>query len=302
MSSLIPFFIVGCPRSGTTLLQGICMCAPHVHVASETHFFTRVPLNTQLYDPEIWSKVTQHLISVSQSEEMNTDQLEERFRQARRSPRGLYLAWLSALAAPYQAQWIGDPSNVNIKYIRELMSIFPEGKVIHILRDPRDVAYSQKSLWGVSVTRSAMQWKRAIQAHRLIQRSSFAHRYRLIRYEDLVCSPNPTIRELCNWMGWDFNSTMLTPHRRKNKGFASRESHKEGTLKPMNTSRIGRYRTRLSPDEISLVEGLCAPELQEMGTPLLEPPKSIYLPRLLIEGAQMVAEQLGVRPKNTPNQ
>ena len=62
---------------------------------------------------------------------------------------------------------------------------------------------------------------------------------------------------------------MLQPHRRVETGFASFETHKVLTLEPVTAARIGRFRTRLSPSRIALVEAVAGAELRANGYELL---------------------------------
>jgi hypothetical protein len=131
------FFIFGHARSGTTLLMRLIRLHPEVYCNYQAHFFTRRPLLKSL---------------------VNTPEAEEWLgRKSNRWNRGRDLSpvVLRAVAdfimerdAVRENKWIvGDKSplsTIHGQAVRELHSIYPDAKLIYIVRDGRDVLISER--------------------------------------------------------------------------------------------------------------------------------------------------------------
>src|SRR5512142_1719516 len=131
------FFIFGHARSGTTLLMRLVRLHPEVHCNYQAHFFTRRPLLKSL---------------------VNTPEAEEWL--TRKSNRWNHGRDLSAVmlraaadfvmereAAAAHKRIVGDKSplsNIHGQAVREMASIYPDAKLIYIIRDGRDVLISER--------------------------------------------------------------------------------------------------------------------------------------------------------------
>ena len=259
------FFIIGSPRSGTTLLQSICMSARGVYVPPETHFLTRFPSHRALDTPERWEEALLEVEEVSRRDELPMKGFRAHEASAERTQSGLLRLWLESCGRSQGARWVGEASNVHTRDALHLAKLFPRAKIIHMIRDPRDVAVSQREAWGYSVTRASLRWRDELRVH---QRASVAlnpTRYRAVRYERLVSSPLREIKALCAWFGWPFQEEMLRPHLRSSSGFATREVHKLRSLQPITASRVGRWRETLTAREVMRVELFCGGVMDELG-------------------------------------
>lgn len=131
------FFILGHARSGTTLLMRLTRLHPDVHCNYQAHFFTRKPLLKSLVD---------------------TPEAEEWL--ARKSNRWNYGRDLSPLvlraaadvimerdAAREGARIVGDKSpssTIHGQAVRDLHAVYPDAKIVYIVRDGRDVIISER--------------------------------------------------------------------------------------------------------------------------------------------------------------
>ncbi len=176
---------------------------------------------------------------------------------------------------------IGEKSPPHLLYVPELLETFPEGRVITIIRDGRDVAISQTQAWDSNVLRVAISWKRDQRLHRSYAERFAADRYTAVRYEDLVTRPEAELRRLCEFLGEEFTPDLLEHHKRADTGFAKRETHKARTLEPVTSSRISRYRQSLKRSEIALFQLLAGDELRRQGYDLEPIPSWLGLVRAL---------------------
>jgi len=178
---------------------------------------------------------------------------------------GAFRAWLQALAKQQGASHIGEKSPVHGRYVFELLAMFPEARAVHIIRDPRDVALSFEQSWGAPALQAAFRWRTAIAHHLRCSQLLDASRYAAVRYEALVNEPKKELLRLCEFLRIDFDPAMLKPEQREHRGFAADERHKKGTMEPVITSRVGRYKDHLSAARIALVERVCGEHMDALG-------------------------------------
>jgi hypothetical protein len=131
------FFIFGHARSGTTLLTRLVRLHPEVHCNYQAHFFTRRPL-------------LKSLVNSPEAEEWLTRK-SNRWNHGRDlSPVILRAAAdfvMEREAAAERKRIVGDKSplsNIHGQAVREMASIYPDARLIYIIRDGRDVLVSER--------------------------------------------------------------------------------------------------------------------------------------------------------------
>ena len=131
------FFIFGHARSGTTLLMRLLRLHPEVHCNYQAHFFTRQPL-------------LKSLVNTPETEEWLTRK-SNRWNQGRDlSPLILRAAadfMMERDAVREGKMIVGDKSpssTIHGQAVRDLHSIYPDAKLIYIVRDGRDVLISER--------------------------------------------------------------------------------------------------------------------------------------------------------------
>lgn len=271
MDDLRVFFVVGSPRSGTTLLQSMLMQAEGVTMPPETHFYAITAQRADRLGPvtsdEGWAKSIAAIHARCSASEIEMDRAEfERICDAGpRSYATLLRAWLTAVAVHEGACVVGEKSPAHAEVVAELLEMMPDARFVHIVRDPRDVCLSQKEVWGRAILQSAVRWRKDLAQHFRYLETLPSDRYRAVKYEDLVADPAKTIEPLAEFLGIDYRPEMLDPSNRKKAGFASDETHKLQTLEKVTTNRIGRYKGKMKPMDVAVVERICGPLMQKMG-------------------------------------
>ena len=131
------FFIFGHARSGTTLLTRLARLHPEVHCNYQAHFFTRQPL-------------LKSLVNTSEAEEWLTRK-SNRWNQGRDlSPlvmRAVADFIMEREAAREGKMIVGDKSpssTIHGQAVRDLHSVYPDAKLVNIVRDGRDVLISER--------------------------------------------------------------------------------------------------------------------------------------------------------------
>ena len=268
------FLIVGCGRSGTTLLQSMLLSNPDTVIPPETKFYgafyDRRRLYGDLADEANFRKVAQRVWEdqTRRGVETDRDTFLALADATDRTWEGLFLAVLAAYAQTHDASRVGEKSPVHTHFVGRLAEGFPEAKFIHILRDPRAVVLSRMTAgFGTSrVAPNIRRWRKAVEMHREHADRLGPDRYLLVRYEDLVTDPRPVLDKVCALIGMDLTDAMLEPHKRERKGFAERSAAwMANTLKPISTSSLEKWRTKMSPRHIALTEHALRREMAETG-------------------------------------
>jgi hypothetical protein len=152
----------------------------------------------------------------------------------------------------------------------------PEGKVVMITRDPRDVLLSNRkrveqevdadSFWRGAHLLALDDWAHLAVLHRSfdqIQGGTYLH----LRYEDLVADPEAASRALCSFLGVPFAPQMLAEGALRHddgREWRANTSHGEA-YRGVSDRSVARYREGLSEGELLLVNALLADHLKFFG-------------------------------------
>src|SRR5205085_6800691 len=166
-----PIFIVGCQRSGTTLLRLMLDSHPNVSCGPETRFLQDFAKLTS----ESWDRLSLYGFPKSYWLDKSAeffDSFQTEYAKSRGKTR-----W--ADKTPRYALSLG--------YINEL---FPASQIVHVIRDGRDVGASHRDRWGYwSAVKAVEKWQRYIRAARRVGERMPGDRYAEVRYEELVRDP-----------------------------------------------------------------------------------------------------------------
>lgn len=261
------FFVVGTGRCGTTLLQAMLMSHPDVRIPPETQFFDHLdPVRLGFPDPLPDDAVDDYLRRVGEGRgavfldavpgvlDAYAAAVREGLRDA-----GAQFAWVcDRLASGQTGDVLGEKTPQHWRYLDRVLALAPEAKVVHLCRDPRDVVAGLMDMdwWhGRSVRRTAKHWRRALSDALAWDARLGPARHRIVRYEDLVADPGAVLTDLAGFLGIGFEPAMLAFQRSAEHAFHPEEdSYKGLTRSALDRSRVGRYRDRLSPFEIRVIE------------------------------------------------
>lgn len=292
------FFLVGSPRSGTTLLQTMIMRAPGVTMPPELHF-VHITYKRRHRMPDIrtdagWEQAINAIKArcVHSEIEMDHAVFDELCARADRNYGDLFRCWLRAIGSLEGATSVGEKTPNHCEWMPELATMFPQARFVHIMRDPRDSALSQREAFGRPSLQAAVRWKRDLEMHRDCLRLMPTTRYTAVRYEDLVTDPAAVIEPLCAFLGLEYRPEMLDPSGREKKGFASYEDHKLRTLEKVTSSRIGRYKGTMNAIDIAVIEAICGPLMTEMGYTLEGKPKVLGWLGMTLQAPVLVIKRI----------
>jgi hypothetical protein len=267
-----PFpFIVGCGRSGTTLVQALLNAHPEIAVPFESYFPVWFARHRDRYERANGFALAAFLDDVAAHESFRRWNLDPEWARAAitaGAPTTYADAVRACFAAYAQAQGkprYADKTPIFIANIPLLADLFPEAVFVHLVRDGRDVALSRrKAAWGTrSLDLELLMWSTQIERGRRDGRALGPSRYREFRYEALLDDAEGAARELCAFVRADFDPVMLKYPERVEKILEMQpfpEDH-QNLLRPP-TKGLRDWRTELTASEIALSDALVGNTLQ----------------------------------------
>jgi hypothetical protein len=271
IQSTAPIFIVGCPRSGTTMLRDLLRSHPHLTFPGETHF---IPAFYRGYgDPRDCAearKLAAAILELRWVRAWNLRLEADSFadcRSFREVLCHLYEAWARREIKP---RW-GDKTPNYVTEIPLLAKLFPEARIIHIYRDGRDVAMSwvRARFTPQNMYTAARLWSSWVGAGRRTGAALPRGMYLELRYEQLLAQPRETMQRVCEFVGEPFDEAIL----RLSPIMKNRRSHRvfnpfaRKLPRPVEivSSNCGKWKTRMPARDRVLFESVAGDLLQSLG-------------------------------------
>lgn len=263
-----PVFIVGVPRSGTTLLAAMFNAHPRIAVTPET-FFLEWALRHQGADLRRDLDLDGFLDAYAHTGEfarlgLDRARLRARFREAAGGDfAALFRTLLQAYAEHQGKPRAGEKTPRHHLYLDTLRAWFPEAPLLFVARDPRAVAASLLRVpWASNdVEEHAWRWRDAVRG---AARHQGDGRFAVTRYRDLVRQPRAELERLCGVIGEDFNGSMLA-FASSAGALVGGEDHKAGVLRPLDETSIDKWRRQLSEHQVATIEQITATQMAQLG-------------------------------------
>lgn len=266
---MIDFFILGNPRSGTTLLRLMLNAHSKIVVPPECGF--AVWLKNNCSDKAFTIEDYVEALSKTKKIEswnIETPQVKAYLKKNKVSNiddaiSQTYKRYAENLKPSYEA--IGDKNNFYIHHIEDLKSMYPTAKYIQIIRDGRDVACSYQKLMKKKYSSPyapklpnkiediAQEW---VNNNETIEANIFEKQYFQIRLEDILQDPIDSLTPLLKFLGFDFEEKMLEYYKTDiNSGMepAEFDQWKSKNKQPLINERE-LFKEHLTAKEISSFE------------------------------------------------
>jgi Sulfotransferase family len=272
-----PIFVVGAGRSGTTLLQLMLNAHPQIAIAGELGFFDEILLlRSKIPDLSTPERIDQLFALLPRLElykyltevEAIFPGVQQRLKaDAAASYEKLYRYILEGYGATRGARRFGEKTPSNIRHLDALASLFPNCRIIHVVRDPRATVASRTKvpIFSKDVISHSIKWKLDICCGRAFAQTG-SQIYCEIDYEKLVVEPAATLRQVCRFLGEEYDHRMLEYHQ-SSKRYIKDEPWKHGTQEPVYRSSIETWRRELSEDQIHLIEWITGRQMAYYGYP-----------------------------------
>lgn len=284
-----PFpIIVGCPRSGTSLLAVMLDSHPELAIPPETAFLKYLPGlsgESEGLRRRFVELVTADRTPLSNWSDFGLDRASFEARIAAVAPFAIADAARAFYAMYAEAQGkrrAGEKTPDNIFVMRELAELLPEAHYLHVIRDPRDTVLSWRKTWfAPSQDYAALgaAWQRHVAIGRAAG-AAVAH-YHELRYEDLVLHPETELQRICAFLGVGYSPRMLdfAPQGSARIARLKGRRHVSGRMvaredrtrihanlaRPPQRDRIGVWRREMSAADRAAVERAANPLFASLG-------------------------------------
>ncbi|MGK0373250.1 MAG: hypothetical protein ACJAW1_003523, partial [Glaciecola sp.] len=146
--------------------------------------------------------------------------------------------------------------------------IFPAARFIHIVRDGRDVANSVLKLpWGPKdLIGAAEWWNEYIRLACSVGAVLGPDKYTEVKYEDLVQEPERELKRLCEFVGEDFDESMLNYHLSSAVAIPEgRKAQHHNSDEPPKKSRTFAWKNEMTPTNVDMFSDYAKNSLASLG-------------------------------------
>ncbi len=251
-----PIFILGFPRSGTTLVEQTLSAHPRICAGDELPFV---------------NEITQAMMRVLNSPLTYPEALAELWMGDRREGldelRDYYLERVRQLdIVEGGAAWFTDKMPLNETHLGLIALMFPRSPIIHVLRHPLDVVLSTFSNHLTHGFYCSYALETAARHYALTMelvehyRAQMTLRYLPIRYEDIVDDQEEAVRRMLDFIGEPFDKSCLAFH--ENTRYARTASYAQVTEQLYDRSR---YRYRHYGKHLEPAAAILEPVIKRLG-------------------------------------
>ena len=286
-------FIIGAPRSGTTLLRFMLDAHSQLAIPPETGFFSRADtLSRNGADLDAFlhqiTHFPEHLPAWSDYG-IDSDNLRTELERLKPfTVAGGFRAFYRMYATRFDKNRWGDKTPLHSRHVETIRHTLPEARFIHILRDGRDAALSLREMWfspGREIETQAKHWRDWV----VVARDAGAGHpdYLEVRYEELIADPAAVLQRICAFIDLPYENKMLSYHLRVPERLSEHRTrlridgnvvvtHEKRldqarlTMQPPDSSRVFAWKESMTEDERNRFEAVAGPLLRELGYEVLE--------------------------------
>ncbi|MBZ9538296.1 sulfotransferase [Modicisalibacter tunisiensis] len=259
-------FIVGCGRSGNTLMRRLLIENYDIYIPPETYVLPSQIKWLDAHKSSPWPEKTRHLLNfLKKSEDFESFGVKNLFEfssEAEKWPPPLQnISYFTASLYRWlgkkngiTSKWSGDKTPLNTLYLKTIQDVFPNAKFIFMERDPFDVtsSYLKSGIYG-SAEQAIQRWIASYNAWHELCVKTGRHNKITISYENLVSRPE----ELIDFIGKVFG----IPKRPQKEiikpdmlGDVSMREHHANVTRPVFSTSIGNGKEKLTQEEIEIVD------------------------------------------------
>ncbi|HET6534205.1 MAG TPA: sulfotransferase [Actinoplanes sp.] len=248
-----PIFLVGCQRSGTTMLRLVLDSHSRISCGPETRF---LPDLRRIVHAD-WERLARFGFP-----------REDWLRRIAEFFGGVHADYAAGRG---KARW-ADKTPLYALSVDFVAEVFPDAQIVHVIRDGRDVVVSHRKRFGYwSAVKCVVKWPRYIRAARASGARLPSAQYHEVRYEAAVADPDKTLRSLFEFLGEPWEEGVLEYAGRahdvadKYTVEADQRRAAAGTGAAIYASRVGTHRRELDPFLRLLMRIFAGRMLRELG-------------------------------------
>jgi Sulfotransferase family len=273
-------FLVGCPRSGTTLLRRIADAHPELAVIRELHWLPRWWEQRVGVEPDgtVTKELAQRLVANRRFArlEISAERVVELVSNGRPKHYARFVTELFDLhGRAKQKRLVGEKTPKYVRHLPTLHELWPHAKIVHLIRDGRDVALSlldwskakrnvgRFPTWNEdSLMTAAFFWEWNVRLGQEAARPIPREGYYELRYEAIVGDPERECRQLCDFLALSYDAAMLSFHEGHTKSKPGLSPKK--AWQPV-TAGLRDWRQQMMPGDIARFEAAAGGLLDELG-------------------------------------
>ena len=217
----MPIFVVGFPRSGTTLTQALLGSHPHIAAPPEMSYFRRVRNHPDywgdLNDDTVLRRVIETTLDRRSLDDcgFDVDRIMQRVVKTERSFAGVLDATMRDFAERQgKVRW---SEKTPLQYASAIWSLFPEALIVHVVRNPIESVASTSAKLALYRDPAAVArgWRQFTRANMKTGEEKGPSHYLRVRYEDLTEDPETVLAQVLAFVGEEFDPTMATDVTRR---------------------------------------------------------------------------------------
>jgi hypothetical protein len=266
-----PIFVAGPDRSGTTLIYALLASHSGISMVRRTNTWRYFDGRYgDLGVPDNFERGLHDMLSFVRLRHLlpNGPRIRAEFRLGEPTYGRLFALFHEHHAERLGRSRWGDKSLHTEHYADRIFEEYPDARIIHMVRDPRDRYASVRRRHGRDRARvgGAMgRWLLSIRRARQNQ-ARYPDGYMILRYEDLVLDPADAMSRVCDFIGESFEPEMMTmegaPEYRKRGG---NSSFGDVGAEAISTAAVGRFRTVLPATEVAFIQAVSRREIDALG-------------------------------------
>ena len=184
-----------------------------------------------------------------------------------RSVHAIFWEMMTQAAEQHDAAVVMDKSCESVVFAEDYLAMLPELRLLNVVRDPRAQVNSinRAIIHDFDSLLNAQRW---VRAHELAIALAERHPGRVItiRYEDFITTPEPVLRSVCEFLGFEYLDAMLDVGSSSEAARISRRSALWSTNdQPPIPANIDKFTRELGIDEITVIESVAGPLMDRFG-------------------------------------
>ena len=274
MTGTQPVFLSSVYRSGSTFMAGVLNCHPRLVAASSTVKFLRFCL--ERYDPleenlDRLIRDTRRRLNVRWDLDFDADAIVAGLDHDNLTYAAVYDAIMRQVIPGADRDGVNWVEKIAVMWSRaaDFLTMFPQGRVIHVFRDPRRITASYKAQTyepGFTYLDAGFNFLHAMDTIEECRRVFGPDRVMLLKMESLSEAPERVLREVCAFLDVPFSEQMLRPEeygRNLGEDWTTNTSF-EGAVDGF-AQASDHWRTHLTAAEIFFIEMITQPKFAGYG-------------------------------------